>query len=546
MATKNSTIKVSIVGDADNVKKAFGDAADAGDKLGDKATGFATKTSGAFKGLAVGIGGFAAMQGIQAVGGFLSDATQKASDLGETVSKNKTIFGDSFAELDAWASGAPKALGITKSAALEATGTFGNMFTQLGITTDQAKEMSKSNVQLATDFASFHNADPTDVLESMSAAFRGEYDSLQKYVPLINAASVEQKALAMTGKTSADSLTAQEKALATNALMMEGAGQAAGDFARTSDSAANRQKTLNAQFEQAQTTLGTKLLPVFNALMGFVIEKAIPAISALTGFLTEHKEVALALGILIAAAVVPPMLAWAAATIAATWPFLAIGAAIAVVAAGVIYAYTHFDWFRTAIDAVGAAIGWVFNWVSNNWPTLLAILTGPFGVAVLLITRNWDAIKDGATGVYNWIKEKFDAVVSFFQGIPGRVGGLFSGMFDGIKEAFRSAINWLVRAWNGLSFTTPSFNMGPIHIGGYTIGVPKIPYLAAGGIVMGPTLAMIGEAGPEAVVPLRGGGTPGLGSTYNITINVPPGTNVRRAGREFRRYLNESDRAGIR
>ena len=35
-----------------------------------------------------------------------------------------------------------------------------------------------------------------------------------------------------------------------------------------------------------------------------------------------------------------------------------------------------------------------------------------------------------------------------------------------------------------------------------SISVPNIPYLAEGGIVTGPTLAMIGESGPEAVIPL--------------------------------------------
>ena len=41
--------------------------------------------------------------------------------------------------------------------------------------------------------------------------------------------------------------------------------------------------------------------------------------------------------------------------------------------------------------------------------------------------------------------------------------------------------------------------------------------LAEGGIVNSPTLAMIGEAGPEAVVPLSKGG---MGNGMNVTINV--------------------------
>jgi hypothetical protein len=55
-------------------------------------------------------------------------------------------------------------------------------------------------------------------------------------------------------------------------------------------------------------------------------------------------------------------------------------------------------------------------------------------------------------------------------------------------------------------------------ISGEDDGEPP-PVLAHGGIVTRPTLAMIGEAGPEAVVPLSGGRGLGLGPTYNITIS---------------------------
>jgi hypothetical protein len=54
----------------------------------------------------------------------------------------------------------------------------------------------------------------------------------------------------------------------------------------------------------------------------------------------------------------------------------------------------------------------VWSWISSNWPLLLAILTGPFGIAVLLITRNFDKIKDAAQSVYNFIKGIFDKIAA--------------------------------------------------------------------------------------------------------------------------------------
>jgi hypothetical protein len=64
-----------------------------------------------------------------------------------------------------------------------------------------------------------------------------------------------------------------------------------------------------------------------------------------------------------------------------------------------------------------------------------------------------------------------------------------------------------------------------------SLGV-EVPAFAKGGIVTGPTLALIGEAGPEAVVPLTGKNSP-MGTTYNITVNAGMGANGGVIGREI-------------
>jgi hypothetical protein len=60
----------------------------------------------------------------------------------------------------------------------------------------------------------------------------------------------------------------------------------------------------------------------------------------------------------------------------------------------------------------------------------------------------------------------------------------------------------------------------------------KIPKLAKGGIVTGPTNALIGEAGPEAVIPLSGKNS-NLGNTYNIVVNAGIGTSGAQVGKEI-------------
>jgi hypothetical protein len=64
-----------------------------------------------------------------------------------------------------------------------------------------------------------------------------------------------------------------------------------------------------------------------------------------------------------------------------------------------------------------------------------------------------------------------------------------------------------------------------------SLGV-EVPAMAAGGIVTRPTLALIGEAGPEAVVPLNRNNSP-TGNTINLTVNAGMGADGNAIGREI-------------
>lgn len=135
-------------------------------------------------------------------------------------------------------------------------------------------------------------------------------------------------------------------------------------------------------------------------------------------------------------------------------------------------------------------------------------------------------VTDVIGGIYTFITDTFDDVVQFFAGIPGRIWNVASGMFNGIKEAFRDAINFVIRGWNRIEFRIPGFRIGPVGYSGFTLGLPDIPELANGGIITQPTLAIVGEAGPEAVVPLsrpnrarqimNSAGLSGAGALVNI------------------------------
>jgi len=259
----DSRVIFDIVGN-DKASSAFGSAGRSADTLGSKVGDMGKRA-----GVALAVGSAAAGLFALKLG---KDALDAASNLQETLSKSNTVFGTSAASVEKWSQTAARSFGQSQQAALEAAGTFGNLFVQLGVGAAEAAKLSKAQVQLASDFASFHNTSPEEAIEAMTAAYRGEYDAVQRYVPTINAAAVEQRGLAMGLAATKAELTAQDKALAVNALLTEGAGAAAGDFARTSDGLANKQRTLSAVWGDAQVVLGEKLLPAVSAVTGFLAD----------------------------------------------------------------------------------------------------------------------------------------------------------------------------------------------------------------------------------------------------------------------------------
>jgi tape measure domain-containing protein len=141
-------------------------------------------------------------------------------------------------------------------------------------------------------------------------------------------------------------------------------------------------------------------------------------------------------------------------------------AAIALLAGALYLAWTKSEVFRKAMTAafqgVLKVITTVWNWVKANWPLLLAILTGPIGLAVLFITKNWDTIKAATQAVWTAITNAIStavnfigglittisghvaSVVGFFLGLPGRITGAIADIGSWLFEAGKDLIRGLV------------------------------------------------------------------------------------------------------
>jgi phage-related protein len=177
--------------------------------------------------------------------------------------------------------------------------------------------------------------------------------------------------------------------------------------------------------------------------------------------------------------------------------------------------------------------------IENVIKVVLAVINGDWGKA-------WDALKAIVSVAWEGVKATIGNALTAITGVLGGAGALIgraaSGMWDGIKSAFTSAVNFIIRGWNRIEFKIPGFKVGPIGYDGFTLGVPDIPLLAAGGIVTSPTLAVIGEAGPEAVIPLSHRssklGVGGMGGVM-LNVSVAPGTDPQAVGRSI---VNELER----
>lgn len=220
--------------------------------------------TGAFLGFA---GAIAAFQGFSAIGRGIGVAIDAASDLAESTSKANVVFGRFSGTIKEFSEDAPQALGLSSQAALEATATFGNLFTALGLSQQAAADLSPDVVQLASDLASFNNLDVADALEKLRSGLVGEAEPLRALGVSINEAVVSAKALELGLVGANGEITEAAKVQARYALILEQTTNAQGDFARTADGIANKQRTLNAEFDNFQAAVGAALLPAFDALL---------------------------------------------------------------------------------------------------------------------------------------------------------------------------------------------------------------------------------------------------------------------------------------
>lgn len=469
-------LAIEIIGDASGLAKALGKAEDETGK-------FESSMSSIGKKVALSVGA------VVSVGEAFSFMKGAAKDAAEDQSQQKLfeqslkLAGGSQQVLDAFNDQIDAGMRLKGFTDTDLRDAYAQAFTQ-------SKDVAQSqrDVALAMDIARKTGKPLNTVMDALSKAHNGQTRALQMMLP-------EFGGLITSAGSTEEALAALE--VATHGSADAWASTTEGQMARA-----------GIAFGELKEQIGSALLPVLTKLAEWLTTTVIPAFQQMADWVQENW---------------PQIRDTITDAVAKVWGY------VEPVIETMQAAWRQFgdnvlnwmgeklralrDVFQGAFDVIMGVFRFFHDLFTGKWSELgedLKQIVGGIGQLIkgafesmwadlkLVVGVAWEAIELK-------VKEGLDALIGAIASMPGKIASAAVGMFDGIKEAFRGAINWIISGWNGLEFKMPAIDThipGVGKVGGFTVGVPDIPKLAAGGVVSSPTLALIGEAGPEAVVPL--------------------------------------------
>ena len=297
----------------------------------------------------------------------------------------------------------------------------------------------------------------------------------------------------------------------------------------------------------------TSLKPTWTELIATIRQAIVPALVFLAGVFVTHVVRKLQLMWGVFQVVWPAIRVLVTSIIKGVFLVLKTYLSMMLAAVRLILALIRGDW-QAAWQAIKDFYGAIWRDIAQTgklwWGVIQRGLHAFLTVAKVAWSAAWAYMK-------RQFNDTFNAIKNLFTTWGRAISRTWTTTWNGLVSIVRSAvnrvigyINRLISAWNRLSFSMPGFSIPSVSLpswmgghsfggyswGGFTINTPNIPHvpmLAQGGIVRRPTLAMVGEAGPEAVVPLGRGGGIG-GHTVNIVIegNVMDGEDFAQAVQE--------------
>jgi phage-related protein len=473
--------------------------------------------------------GFAAASA--AIFGFAKSAITSASNFEESANAIRVAYGEAADDVAKLGEGVATRLGLSSTQFNQAAVRFSAFAGRIAGEGGNVAGVVDSLTTRAADFASVFNIDVSEALAVFQSGLAGEAEPLKRFG--INLLDTEVKTFAYANGIAqvGDELTETQKVQARYGLLLQETAKTQGDFANTSDSLANATRILNANIEQLRIeagpglatafsvlvqaatplvqTLGPILQQVFNALSPIFISLAsflptvanlfvglIPIITLLFDALTLVIEAALPFLIdlfktlePILQALLPPIVE----IVKALLPI--IPAVLEIVQA-----------FLPLVMLILPLLVTLLNVLTPVLVIVAKVIAGVVGGAVSFLT----GILGGLLGILTPVFDVFKMVFEGIAKIVVYVGNIIIGGIELMVNSIIDGLNLMIGALNKIQIKAPdwlpliggkTFSLNLSKIGKASIG--RIPQLAEGGFVDNPTTALIGEAGPEVVMPLN-------------------------------------------
>lgn len=577
-----STFTAKITGDATGAVAAFKQTERAASSMA-TSTQTAQKKSSTSLGLIAGAAGGVAVAAAGMAVDFAKSSIQAAQDADRASAVVQRVFGDARGAIDDFANGAAESVGMANYEFQQLSSQFGALITNLGYTRREAAATSVEMIQVAADLAAAFGTDTSQAIQAIGAVFRGERDPIEQFGISIKEADVQAEALIMTGKKTASQLTAQEKALATQVVLLRQAEKFTGAYAEQQDTLNGKMREANARYKEAQARLGAQLsvalgqaaaaaLPFIENLVKINEEgaKLVEWMDDMSGGTAGNFRFGVGLGMLITnvekfGTVWDHTIGWAAADFkdrfidvieTNTNPFIGQQRS----AEGF---YSALQRVNTEADRYGQVAEAAVE-PTRSWDEGLIGLQESLEAAADEMERLFDAVPTTFDAEKAWLDLKIAADDYYADLVSGEMSAeeARSGLIGLAQQAQVTAVEWArlngaqdgsaesarlqIEMLENLQETFPGLRDDlqdyidklreiPLTINtqitwtapkGFASGNTSVAtgaVGASGGIVTRPTWSLIGEAGPEAVVPLNqmpGASPLPAGGAPSIVVNV--------------------------
>lgn len=197
---------------------------------------------------------------------------------------------------------------------------------------------------------------------------------------------------------------------------------------------------------------------------------------------------------------------------------------------GIVAIFTPLgEWFSERWNDITTVLADVAKWFGDMFQKAWDALTNVFSSIGTWFGERWNDVTTALANVATWfgnifktafeaVKNAFSTIGSFFSGVwttvknifanagqmvGSAVGGAFKSAVNAVLGTIENVVNGFIGMINGVLDTVRGLP-GLGWVG--SVGYVSLPRLARGGIVDSPTVAMIGEAGKEVVMPLENTG----------------------------------------